>query len=177
MLRRPHELQRRCAQRLDGLQLAATPDVSTFCRELADRRGRRLHLMALPSQPGAVLLCGAWIPLAGEDFIFVEQTLSPWYQDFTVLHECAHMLSDHTPSARAAVPWMQRVFPDLDERLIRGALFRHEYARPEEREADMTAALIAAGLNRPGRRVVASPPAAGDSALDSLARALGASGR
>lgn len=175
--RRVDALQRACRRRVRELGIEGAADVPAFLRLLEESRKRPLRLLALPAEPGTELLCGAWLPLGGEDFIFYELGSSAFFRDHTVLHECGHMIAGHNPSAKAALPWIKRVFPDLDERLVQGALFRHEYDRPEEVEAEVMAALIAAQVSRASApaRPLATPEAT--TALDSLARALGAQSR
>lgn len=173
MLRRRDDVQQRCAARLDTLGLGPVADIDGFVDQLAAHRGRPLERIGFPAAPGTEELCGAWVPLGETDFIFYENSSSPFFRDHTVLHECGHIIWGHQPSVDAALPWLERVFPDLDDRLVRGALFRHDYELPEEIEADAMATLLAAQLDHSSRLPAPAEPADATSSLDRLARALG----
>jgi len=177
MSRRRDSVQQRCASRLAALGLDPAPDIDAFLSQLAAHRGRPLERVGFPAAPGTEELCGAWVPLGETDFIFYEEdSSSSFFRDHTVLHECAHIIWGHQPSVDAALPWLERVFPDLDERLVRGALFRHDYEMPEEVEADAMATIITAQLDGSPGRAAPAAPADRASSLDRLARALGTTG-
>ena len=171
------KLQRRCQARLRDLPIPDPFDIDRFCAGLAAARGRALHLLSLPPVTGIQAVCGAWVPLPDADVLFVESATSPWHREQIILHECAHMICDHPPSAKAIAGWVHAALPHVDPGAVAGVLLRTDYSAPHEQEAEMTASLIEARVQRRAPAIAPPAPVEYAAVLDQLARALGAPGR
>ncbi|NIH79862.1 hypothetical protein [Amycolatopsis viridis] len=129
---------RRCQALVAELPLPAPFSVPALVDALARRRGRPIHVRALPPGPGTGA-CGAWIRLASADVIYVEDRTSRVHRDHIVLHEIGHLLCDHPGDG--AHP-LARVLPDLSPELIQRLLARTGYTTEDEQEAELVASLI-----------------------------------
>ncbi|MFF4601509.1 hypothetical protein ACFY12_01950 [Streptomyces sp. NPDC001339] len=137
-------LRRRCHKALEHISPPYPFSLSSFCRQVAERRGRPLHLHPLP-QPAAVAgACGLWLATDAGDHIFFEQRTTRVHQEHIVLHEIGHMLFDHYALAPdSGVP--AALLPDLDPRVVRQLLARTNYTSRQEREAELLASMIRTG--------------------------------
>ena len=139
-------LRRRCERRLRGIRIPHPFDLNAFCGELADRRGRPLHLRPVPGLSSDAP-CGLWIGTTRADHVFYDPGTSPLHAEHIVLHELAHILCGHSGGDAA----MSRLFPDLDPAAVGRVLGRVSYTSEQEREAEMMASLIRGRSARPPR--------------------------
>ncbi|GHJ26961.1 MULTISPECIES: hypothetical protein [Streptomyces] len=156
--------RRRCEAAMAGLRLPRPFSVPELCRQVAERRGRPLHLHPLPAAAAAAGTCGLWLGTEAADHIFYEQRTGRLHQEHIVLHELAHILLDHhriVPGGAGA----ERLLPDLDRQLVRRLMPRADYSTPQEREAETLATMLRLGGAAPARRP--------DEVLDRLRDATG----
>ncbi|WP_189115609.1 ParH-like protein [Pilimelia terevasa] len=122
------------------LSLPVPFDPERFCRDLAHRRGRPIHLMPLP-RDRTQAPCGLWIGLEDRDIITYDPGQSRLHRDHIIAHETAHMILDHPSQLDPAA--LSTLLPHLSTRLIRRVLGRHPLMRgPQEREAEQLAAIM-----------------------------------
>jgi hypothetical protein len=141
---RPQRLQKQCRERLAAVDIPDPWDVNGFCDRLAERRGRPLRLLPVPPTAGTEEMCGAWASLPEADFIFVKWHTSSWHREQIILHECSHMICEHSPSIRGAAEWVRQLLPTdhWDAEVVAGVLMRSRYDSPIEQEAETLASLI-----------------------------------
>lgn len=143
------QLRRRCEKLLDELDLPMPFSLTALVANLARRRGRPLHLRALPSNPTFGGPHGLWLASENEDYIFFEEQTSHLHQEHIIFHEIGHILA-HDAKTRPAkdepgeidFDRVQRLVPLLDPKLVRGLLERSHAPSAEEQEAEMIATLI-----------------------------------
>ncbi|MFI0742516.1 hypothetical protein ACH4PU_31230 [Streptomyces sp. NPDC021100] len=70
--------------------------MESFCRSIAQQRGRPLLLLPLDGPPHPDMPCGIWIGLDAADLVFYEATAADFLRVHIVLHEISHMLLGHT---------------------------------------------------------------------------------
>jgi hypothetical protein len=138
-------LRRRCERRLRGVRVPQPFDLDAFCHEVEARRGRRLLRRPVPGL-GSGAPCGVWIGTEQADHVFYDPGTSPLHAEHIVLHELAHILSDHAVGVDRSVA---DLFPDLDPATVTRVLGRVAYTNAQEREAEMMASLIRGRLARP----------------------------
>ena len=150
-------LRRRCERRLRGIRIPEPFDLDAFCREVESRRGRRLLRRPVPGL-GAGAPCGLWVGTAQADHVFYDPGTSPLHAEHIVLHELAHILSEHSLSGHSLSGHtpdeddsLARLFPDLDPATVTRVLGRVAYTTAQEREAEMMASLIRGRSARPPR--------------------------
>jgi hypothetical protein len=114
-------------------------DLDAFCREVEGRRGRPLRRRAVAGLHSHAP-CGLWVGTPEADHVFYDPGTSPLHAEHIVLHELAHILSDHTLEDGDGA--LTRLFPDLDPATITRVLGRVGYSTVQEREAEMMASLI-----------------------------------
>ena len=115
-------------------------DLDVFCRNVADRRGRRVALHELPV--GLSGVCGLYVSLSAVDHVFFAAGTSPRHRQHIVVHELMHLLCDHGGLRGLSSEVLARLLPGLDPALVRAALARGGYSDPEEREAETVASLV-----------------------------------
>jgi hypothetical protein len=140
-------LRRRCERRLRGVRIPQPFDLDAFCREIEDRRGRRLLRRAVPGLSSHAP-CGIWIGTPEADHVFFDPGTSPLHAEHIVLHELAHILSGHNLDGDGS---LASLFPDLDPATVTRILGRVGYTTVQEREAEMMAALLRGRSARPPR--------------------------
>jgi len=152
-------MRRRCEARLRSLDLAVPFDIREFCDALARRRGRPIRLCPADTTTGP---CGLWIATDQVDYFVYDERTSPVHQEHIILHEFSHAVCEHSPEQVLDEELAQLLFPDLSPVLVRHILGRTCYSEPEEREAEMTASLIAARVHHwaPEATWTAAPGAA-----------------
>jgi hypothetical protein len=132
-------------------------DIDEFCRLLAERRGRPIHLVAMGASP----LSGAWLALPGADYIFYNDQTSSMHRENIILHEVGHLLFCHKGPEELGGPnleLLKALMPNLPDDLLRRALGRTGYSNLEERQAEMFASRVWQQAGR-GRMLVRSGPA------------------
>ncbi|MCP2327501.1 hypothetical protein HDA40_006008 [Hamadaea flava] len=141
---RLRRLRKECEARLSGLAVPRPFDVRAFCEQVAQWRGRPLHLHELPVEDAADLPCGMWIATDRADHVFHVPGGSSLHRDHIVLHELGHMLFDHAITAEPAgePDALDRLLPDLDPAMVRRVLRRGGYSSEQEQAAEMLASLI-----------------------------------
>lgn len=138
-----NQLRRRCQTLLDGLHLPRPFSVGALCSQLAEERGRPLHLHPMPARSAGEGACGLWLATATDDHIFFEQHTAPLHQEHIVLHEIGHLLFDHKAyDTAAAGVALGSLFRTVNPDLIRRMLGRTNYSSRQEQEAEMLASLI-----------------------------------
>ena len=145
-------LQRRYRPQLAGLQIPDPWDIEVFCAKLAAQRGRPLHLLPMPARKGTEKLCGLWVPCDEADYVFTKWNTSRWAWEYTVLHECGHMVLGHSPSKEVVVAeWVQEFLPrsHFDTDKVTAVLARSRFDSPQELEAETFAGLIERRTYRP----------------------------
>ena len=175
-------LQRRYRSQLAGLEIPDPWDIEVFCARLAEQRGRPLHLLPMPPQKGTEKLCGLWVPCSDADYVFTKWNTSRWAWEYTVLHECGHMVLRHPPSKQVLVAgWVQEFIPQdhWDHDKVTAILARSRFDSPQEIEAETFAELIESRANRPPAAVTRAGastaiPAEHADLVDRWTRALGA---
>ncbi|GAA2574657.1 hypothetical protein GCM10010435_57900 [Winogradskya consettensis] len=143
-------LRRRCEQRLAGLAIPTPFDLDAFAAVVAAHRGRPLTLRPMPGL-GIGAPCGLWISLAEADYVFYDPGTSRLHAEHIVLHELAHMLSEHSTGLDLAGGALGRLVPDLDPKTVERVLGRVSYTTAQEREAEMLASIIRARATSPAR--------------------------
>ncbi len=138
-------LRRRCERRLRGIRIPEPFDLDAFCREVELHRGRRLLRRPVPGL-SAGAPCGLWIGTDRADHVFYDPGTSPLHAEHIVLHELAHILSEHTLGQDGS---LAQLFPDLDPATVSRMLGRVAYTNAQEREAEMMASLIRGRSARP----------------------------
>ncbi|MEU8568977.1 hypothetical protein AB0C51_11555 [Streptomyces pathocidini] len=161
------QLRRRCEAVLAGLDLPRPFSVEALCRNLAEQRGRPLHLHVLPPRLAAAGACGLWLATDTDDHIFFERRTTRTHQEHIVLHEAAHLLFDHGGLGDGPPDGPDALLGDLDPRLVRRLFARTGYTTRQEREAETLASLIrTTAMRRDGLGV-------SDGVLGNLEAALG----
>ncbi|MCC3776392.1 hypothetical protein [Streptomyces sp. UNOB3_S3] len=138
------EVRRRCEEVLDRVNRPEPFSLTSFCRHVAERRGRALHLHPLPETVALAGACGVWLATDTDDHIFFEQRTTRVHQEHIVLHEIGHMLFDHHMLDEDG-PLPAGLLPDLGAGLVNRLLARTNYTSLQEREAEMLATMIRAG--------------------------------
>ena len=95
---------------------------------------------------GPGLPCGMWIATDTVDYIFHGRGTSPLHQQNIVLHEIGHMLCDHTGRDAGIAAMLS----SLDPAMVKRVLARDRYSTPQEKEAELAAALILERAGWPG---------------------------
>lgn len=131
-------LRDQCRAKLADLEVPRPFSIEALCDRIADIRGRPLHLHPFPSAQG--LPCGMWVSTADADHIFHAQGASALHQRNIILHEIGHMLWDHSGGHQGT--GLAALLTDLDPAMVRRVLMRTRYSTPEEKQAEMMAALI-----------------------------------
>lgn len=134
------------ADLVSGLEIPQPFDIQTFCRLLAEHRGRPLHLHSAPGISTSETPCGVWIATDRADHILHEEATSPLHRDHIVLHEVSHMLLGHSSLLDGGTAGA--LFTEVDLTAVTAILGRTGYGTEDERDAELLAGLIAhrAGL-------------------------------
>jgi hypothetical protein len=171
------QLRKRSEELLEGLVVPDPFDLDEFAAAVGRRRGKPIRVVDVSPSRGELLtvggggatMCGLLLQFAGEDIIVVEAR--DWVHRVHVgLHEIAHLecghLGRHPPMSAL------RLFPDLDESMVRGVFGRTGYSEVQEREAEGLASLLSARLI--GRSGLPARRAQGDDqVMARLERAIG----
>ncbi|MGH3590109.1 MAG: hypothetical protein ACRDQV_00670 [Pseudonocardiaceae bacterium] len=115
--------------------------MDALIHELANQRGRPIHLYALPSG-FTINLCGLWISTHAHDEIYFEDKATSFHQDHIILHEIGHIVCNHGVDYSASRANFARFLPDLSSGLVERLLARTNYTSEQEQEAELVASLI-----------------------------------
>jgi hypothetical protein len=136
----PAELRARCETRLADLRIPNPFDLTVFCADLAQRRGRPIALLPMPLAGAG--LSGLWLRADRTDYVVYEQATTRLHQTHIALHEIGHLLCEHQSVVPLTQDHLRDLFPSLDPRMVHTALGRAGYSNDEENEAEMIASLI-----------------------------------
>src|SRR5262249_35104949 len=78
---------RYCHDVVRDMCLPSPFSVQALCDQLAERRGRGIHIHLLSLGSGEGIPCGTWLATDEADHIFVEEGTSAFHRDHIVLHE------------------------------------------------------------------------------------------
>lgn len=153
---REHRAHRRhCRQVLLDVPLPARFSLEDFCQQVAEHRGRPLHLLPSPRESFVrERPCGAWVATGTEDLVFVEPDVSALHREHIVLHELGHMLCGHVPEEASRAELLAPLFTTVSPELIALVLARTVYSTPREAEAEVFATMVGARI---GQRTASAP--------------------
>jgi hypothetical protein len=138
------EIRRQCRDIIATAPIPYPFDVRECCRAIAEMRGQPIELRGMTMPPEGP--SGMWIPIAGQDFILFDNDTTPLHQEHIIMHELAHVLSDHaaalSPTDIASTDPAVQLLPHLDPALIHRVLRRTAYSADEERMAETLASMI-----------------------------------
>ncbi|HEX3782343.1 MAG TPA: hypothetical protein VHX38_21980 [Pseudonocardiaceae bacterium] len=134
------QLRKRCRRRLADVVIPEPFSLQRFRAQVAESRGRPLHLHSVAPRPASGTPCGMWLATAGADHVFYVSGSSALHQQNIILHEIGHMLWDHALDVRSDL--LAGLLPDLDPNVVTRTLLRTSYSAPQEQEAEMMAAVI-----------------------------------
>ncbi|SDP35118.1 hypothetical protein SAMN04487905_103314 [Actinopolyspora xinjiangensis] len=148
-----NELRTRCVRRVDHLLGAVTlPEpwnVDEFLDRLEEHRGREIDLCAVSWSVGDST--GAWQRNEDHDVIAYPDNTSTLHQDYIILHEIGHLISEHRGRCVLSVQEAQHRAPDLAPAAFAHLLHRVD-AAVEEHEAETVATLLLARITRQPRK-------------------------
>ncbi|SIC21071.1 hypothetical protein [Mycobacteroides abscessus] len=130
------------------LPLPKSWDRAQFIRNLAEMRGRPIHLVAIDTVRLAGSPCGLWIKRANDDIIVHEAGTSEYHIDQIVRHEVGHMMLGHdraqeeNPDAGPAADLFHTVMPSIKPAAVRAVLGRQDFSGEQEREAETFATML-----------------------------------
>jgi Zn-dependent peptidase ImmA (M78 family) len=142
-------LRKRCEDEIRRLRIGTPLDVAALCEELAEQRGRPLHLLALTSRTSNP--SGLWVAAKKADYIFYDESVGEAHRAHIVLHEIGHMVFGHAGVAELDDLTARLLAPNLDRKVVRQLLCRDSYDNEHEQEAELFATLV---LMRAGFDVV-----------------------
>jgi Zn-dependent peptidase ImmA (M78 family) len=136
-------LRARCHQRIDDL-LSRTGlpypwGINQFLDRLERHRGRDIDLCAVAWSSSESY--GAWQQHPDHDVIAYAEYTSGFHQDYIILHEIGHMISNHRGRCVLSREEAQRIAPDLAPAAL-AHLLHPSGGQLEEQEAETIAALI-----------------------------------
>jgi Zn-dependent peptidase ImmA (M78 family) len=135
-------LRARCHQRRRPPQSHRPPcpwGINQFLDRLERHRGRDIDLCAVAWSPGESY--GAWQQHPDHDVIAYAEHTSGFHQDYIILHEIGHMISNHRGRCVLSHEEAQRIAPDLAPAAL-AHLLHPNGGQLEEQEAETIAALI-----------------------------------
>ena len=134
-------LRRRCVSILERSGVVAVQpfDLNVMLEAIAIRRGKPIHRLAADLPVG---LSGLWLATPSADYICYEQSTTKFHQLHIIFHEIGHIICDHgsefSASVNDASPLAEHTGPDPKS----SVLYRSDYSRVEEQEAEMIASLL-----------------------------------
>ena len=137
------ELRKSCQRLVADLGLPRPFSLGSLLGRVEERRGRRIHILPIPSHAIPSGPCGLWIETRRNDYVFYDGDTTPFHQGCIIFHEFGHMLSAGEESGMGADSLdMNLLLPHLDPLLIQRVLGRDGYTGPEEEKAETIARLI-----------------------------------
>lgn len=123
-------------------------DRAQFIKNLAEMRGRRIHLVPADTASLAGSPCGLLIVRPDDDIIVYEAGTSEYHIDQIVRHEVGHMMLGHDrvqieePSSQSASDLFHTVMPNIDPAAVRAVLGRQDFSGEQEYEAEAFANML-----------------------------------
>lgn len=137
------QLRGQCAEQLQGIEITHPHAVEEVCRQLAAKRGRSLHLHALPDRGGINAPCGLIVSFADADHIFHVTATSERHREQIIRHELAHLLLGHSNGDGNVIEALLSVLPDeVDPAAVVNALGRTSYDSTREYDAELAASYL-----------------------------------
>ncbi|REF94602.1 hypothetical protein DFJ67_0541 [Asanoa ferruginea] len=110
-----------------------------FCRHVAERRARPIHILRMDTTEAAS--CGLWLATQKADYVVVDEGAPAVLAGHIILHELAHMLLGHTGQIKLDAAALG--FEVLDPTMVQRVLGRtSRYLTEEERDAEGFASVI-----------------------------------
>ncbi len=119
-----------------------------FIKNLAEMRGRPIHLVAADTASLAGSPCGLLIVRDDEDIIVHEGGTSEYHIDQIVCHEIGHMLLGHDrlhldqPVSGASHQVLRAMMPNIKPAAVRAVLGRLDFSGDQEHEAETFAHML-----------------------------------
>lgn len=132
---------------LAGLNISTPFAVEQFCRDVAARRGRPIHLRAVDTD-AVDLPAGVVYELPTADVILYDSTTSPYHQKVIILHEIGHLIAGHYPGGLVSDDALEVLLPEIGHHQARRRAARESYTSQEEREAEYFARRVLEVVNR-----------------------------
>ena len=120
---------------LAEVEIPAPFDVGEFCRLVAARRGRPIHLKAVDTA-AVGLPSGTVYELPGDDVILYDGTTTAYHQMGIILHEVGHLVAGHYPGSVVSGDAAEMLLPQIGSGQARRRAKREAYTAQEEREAE-----------------------------------------
>ncbi|AWG48588.1 hypothetical protein P5V93_20205 [Mycobacteroides abscessus subsp. abscessus] len=133
-------------------------DTNQFIANLAEQRGRPIHLIPADTANLAGSPCGLWLVRERDDVILHERSTSNYHIGQIIRHEIGHMVLGHhrgyleRPPAENTSALFRNVLPDIRPDAIRAVLGRRDFANEQEREAETFAHLLMIASREKERR-------------------------
>jgi Zn-dependent peptidase ImmA (M78 family) len=162
-------VRKRCEEEIRRLRISTPLDVTALCEQLAEQRGRPLHLLALTSRTSNP--SGLWVAAKKADYIFYDESVGEAHRAHIVLHEIGHMVFEHAGVAELDDLTARLLAPNLDPKVVRQLLCRDSYDNEHEQEAELFATVV---LMRAGFEVTVTPDAGAHPELARLREVLSA---
>lgn len=130
------------------LPLPKSWDRAQFIKNLAEMRGRPIHLIAADTVSLAGSPCGLLIVRPDDDIIVHEAGTSEYHIDQIVRHEIGHMMLGHDRAqagggaTRSAADLFHTVLPSINRAGVRAVLGRQDFSGEQEREAETFATML-----------------------------------
>jgi hypothetical protein len=135
-------LRRHCARLVRGIRVPVPFDAEALCREVGDRIGHPIRLLAAampPDGPSGLVISGA-----KAHYLCYDSGTRPLHQQHIIAHELGHLIAGHTSGHVEDVDLGgPALLSTLDPDMVRRSLARDTgYDRHEEREAEIIADLL-----------------------------------
>lgn len=123
-------------------------DRAEFIKNVAEMRGRPIHLVPADTVTLAGSPCGLLIVRPDDDIIVHEAGTSEYHIDQIVCHEIGHMMLDHdraqtdNPGIRPAADLFNTMMPNIAPSAVRAVLGRTDFTNEQEIEAETFASKV-----------------------------------
>lgn len=168
------QLLRSCRATADALPLREPYGSAQLVDDLAEARGRPIHITPLPWLDGPSLPCGVWIATGDSDYVFIAKGATGVHREQIVLHEVGHIVCGHGSAGSSEL--LEQLMPNINPATIHKVLSRSSYTQPQEREAELVATLALARMSHLATTARPIDRSGLGAALGRLDRALGADG-
>jgi hypothetical protein len=158
-------LRAECAAKLNGLDLPTPFDLAAFCERLGQRRGRSIHLRAVPLPADSP--SGMLVSTLTADHVLYQANTTPLHQEQIVLHEIGHLLWEHAAGHTVTDQSFRLLLPALDSSAIQCILGRDGCSGAEEQQAELMATVI---LQKVAAWTRTQPRLVPDSYADTISR-------
>ncbi|MGI8682377.1 MAG: hypothetical protein ACR2JO_09700 [Mycobacteriales bacterium] len=109
--------------------------VEEFCRRVAARRGRPIHLRAIDTV-AVGLPSGTVFGRDDDDVILYDGLTSGYHQAGIILHEVGHLIAEHYAGSVVGEDAAEFLLPEIGRHQARRRADRESYTAQEEREAE-----------------------------------------